>query len=335
MKTAEYDFHLPEGLIAERPCDRRDESRLLVLHRNGKTEHRKFADLPGFLRAGDMLILNKTKVFPARIEGSKRGGGRIEILLIREISPGTWDILAKGKYSGPLIVAGEIIAQILEGKRARFSDPGGLSRLVWRHGMMPLPPYIRRRPDELDKERYQTVYAETEGSIAAPTAGLHFTRELLEEIASRSVLIRYVTLHVGTGTFRPVRAENIEDHAMDREYFEIDQRVIADITEVKARGNRVVAVGTTTTRAIEGYLSGSSEISCANGVIKGATDIFIREGYRPHAIDSLITNFHLPRSTPLMLTSVFAGRERLLGSYESAISMGYRFFSYGDAMLVL
>jgi S-adenosylmethionine:tRNA ribosyltransferase-isomerase len=201
--------------------------------------------------------------------------------------------------------------------------------------MMPLPPYIRRRPDEQDKERYQTVYAETEGSIAAPTAGLHFTRELLAGIGAKSVLIRHLTLHVGTGTFRPVKTEDIAGHVMDREYFEIDPTLISEIRGVKARGNKVVAVGTTTTRAIEGYLSTRAEVSSANGTIKGTTDIFIRHGYRPRAIDSLITNFHLPRSTPLMLTSVFAGRERLLKTYESAISMGYRFFSYGDAMLVL
>jgi S-adenosylmethionine:tRNA ribosyltransferase-isomerase len=335
MKTAEYDFHLPEGLIAERPPDRRDNSRLLVLHRNGETEHRRFADLHRFLQAGDMLLLNKTKVFPARIEGRKRGGGRIDILLVREISSGTWEILTKGRYSGPLVISGEVIAEIRDGKMATFSDARGLSGFIWQHGMMPLPPYIRRRPDELDKERYQTVYAETEGSIAAPTAGLHFTRELLGEIASKSVLIRHVTLHVGTGTFKPVKAEDIEAHTMDRELFEIDPLLVSEIQAVKARGNRIVAVGTTTTRAIEGYLSGRTEISSANGIIKGTTDIFIRDGYSPCAIDSLITNFHLPRSTPLMLTAVFAGREILLRTYESAITMGYRFFSYGDAMLVL
>jgi S-adenosylmethionine:tRNA ribosyltransferase-isomerase len=334
MKAAEYDFHLPEELIADRPADRRDDSRLLVLHRHGETEHCRFADLPRFLRAGDMLILNKTKVFPARIEGSKKQGDRIEILLVREIIPGLWEILTKGKYSGPLAVAGEPIADIIEGKRARFFDPEGVRRLIWQHGVMPLPPYIKRRPDDFDKERYQTVYAETEGSIAAPTAGLHFTRELLDECASL-VLLRYVTLHVGPGTFRPIKTEKISDHIMDREFFEIDTDVLSEIGEVKARGGRVVAVGTTTTRAIEGCLSGTTEISDSNGTVKGTTDIFIREGYKPRAIDSLITNFHLPRSTPLMLTSVFAGRKRLLQSYDSAISMGYRFFSYGDAMLVL
>ncbi|MDA8432178.1 MAG: tRNA preQ1(34) S-adenosylmethionine ribosyltransferase-isomerase QueA [Nitrospiraceae bacterium] len=335
MKAADYDFYLPEGLIAERPADMRDDSRLLVLHRDGRAEHRRFAELPLFLLAGDMLVLNKTKVFPARIEGRKKGGGRIEVLLVREVSAGTWEILTRGRYSGPLLVSGVPIADVYEGKTLRFPDPAAAGRLIWQFGMMPLPPYIRRRPDEFDKERYQTVYAETEGSIAAPTAGLHFTRGLIEDLRCRSVLIRYVTLHVGTGTFRPVKADDVDDHTMDPESFEIDRRIIDDIGKVKARGNRIVAVGTTTTRAIEGFLSGRSEISRDDGTIRGTTDIFIREGYRPRAIDSLITNFHLPRSTPLMLTSVFAGRERLLRTYQSAISMGYRFFSYGDAMLVL
>ena len=200
---------------------------------------------------------------------------------------------------------------------------------------MPLPPYIRRQPDDSDKERYQTVYAETEGSIAAPTAGLHFTPELLDAIAAASVLIRHVVLHVGTGTFRLVKTGTIEDHVMEKELFEISPLLLSEIAEVKKRGGKIVAVGTTTTRAVEGFLSGNSEIVSSNGLICGLTDIFIHEGYRPMAIDSVITNFHLPRSTPLMLTSVFAGRERLLQTYETAISMGYRFFSYGDAMLVL
>ncbi|MDA8239096.1 MAG: tRNA preQ1(34) S-adenosylmethionine ribosyltransferase-isomerase QueA [Nitrospiraceae bacterium] len=335
MKTAEYDFLLPGRLIADRPLAKRDDSRLLVLHRDGEVEHRRFSDLPDYLRTGDMLLLNKTKVFPSKLEGKKRGGGRIEILLVREISLGLWEILAKGKYSGPLLIAGKAVAEVRDGTTVRFGEPERLGDLLREHGLMPLPPYIRRRPDALDRERYQTVYAESEGSIAAPTAGLHFTRELLHRIGSNSVLVRSVTLHVGTGTFRPVKTEEVDGHLMEREVFEIDPLVISEMREVKARGNRIIAVGTTTTRAVEGYLSGQCEILSANGTIKGTTNIFIREGYGPRGVDSLITNFHLPRSTPLMLTAVFAGRERLLKNYESAISMGYRFFSYGDAMLVL
>jgi len=335
MKTAEYDFLLPQELIAYRPVEKRDDSRLLVLHRDGGVEHKKFRDIPCFLRAGDMLLLNKTKVFPARLSGIKRGGGRLDILLVKETSPGTWDIMAKGKYTGPLLISEGLTACISGGKAAIFKEPKRLMELIWKEGMMPLPPYIRRCPDDFDKERYQTVYAEIEGSIAAPTAGLHFTPELLDTIAAASVLIRHVVLHVGTGTFRLVKTDDIEDHFMDKELFEINPPLLSEIAEVKKRGGRIISVGTTTTRAVEGYLSGKNEIISSNGVIRGLTDIFIHAGYRPRAIDSVITNFHLPRSTPLMLTAAFAGRERLLRTYETAISMGYRFFSYGDAMLVL
>ncbi len=335
MKTAEYDFLLPRELIAYRPSEKRDNSRLLVLHRDGGVEHKRFRDLPCFLRAGDMLLLNKTKVFPARLSGIKRGGGRLEILLVKETSPGMWDIIAKGKYTGPMLISEGLTAYISGGKIALFKDPKRLRELIWQEGEMPLPPYIRRQPDDCDKERYQTVYAEIEGSIAAPTAGLHFTPELLDAIAAASVLIRHVVLHVGTGTFRLVKTDDIEDHIMEKELFEINPSLLSEIAEVKSRGGRIIAVGTTTTRAVEGYLSGKSEIVSSHGAIRGLTDIFIHGGYQPMAVDSVITNFHLPRSTPLMLTAVFTGRARLLQTYETAISMGYRFFSYGDAMLVL
>jgi S-adenosylmethionine:tRNA ribosyltransferase-isomerase len=335
MKTAEYDFPLPAHLIADRPLAKRDDSRLFVLHRGGETEHRRFSDLPHFLNSGDLLLLNKTKVFPARLDGRKRDGGAIDILLVREISRGRWKILSRGKYSGPFLIAERTVAEVIDGTEVIFGEPERLRDLLLEHGLMPLPPYIKRIPDALDRERYQTVYAESEGSIAAPTAGLHFTGELLDRLSSKSVMVRSVTLHVGTGTFRPVKTENVEDHLMEREFFEIDSVLISEMQEAKRRGNRVVAVGTTATRAVEGYLSGRCEIFSDNGLIKGATDIFIREGFRPRAVDSLITNFHLPRSTPLMLAAVFAGRKRLLENYESAISLGYRFFSYGDAMLVL
>jgi S-adenosylmethionine:tRNA ribosyltransferase-isomerase len=335
MKTADYDFSLPEELIAYRPAEKRDACRLLVLHRDGRTEHRKFSDLTSFLREGDMLLLNKTKVFPARLEGIKQGGGRLEILLTREISAGKWEIMARGRYTGQLRISEGFTAYISEGKTARFENPSDLRERIWLEGKMPLPPYIKRRADALDMERYQTVYAEAEGSIAAPTAGLHFTAELLDAIAAKSVLIRHIVLHVGTGTFKMIKKADIEDHVMDKELFEIDPSLPSEIAEVRRNGGRVVAVGTTTTRAVEGYLSGRSEILSSEGAVRGLTDIFIHEGYCPRAVDAVITNFHLPRSTPLLLTSVFAGRERLLRAYESAISMGYRFFSYGDAMLVL
>ncbi|MEJ2697881.1 MAG: tRNA preQ1(34) S-adenosylmethionine ribosyltransferase-isomerase QueA [Candidatus Sulfobium sp.] len=335
MKTADYDFYLPAELIANRPAGKRDSSRLLVLRRDGNTEHRTFSELPSLLDPGDMLVTNNSKVFPARLNCRKPTGGKLEMLLVGETSPGVWNILCKERYSGPVRVSEILEARVEEGKTVRFEHRPDLKELIRKEGLMPLPPYIRRQPDEHDRERYQTVYAEVEGSIAAPTAGLHFTRALMYTLAAASVMIRSVTLHVGTGTFRPVRTPELKDHAMDREFFEMAPELISDIKKVKERGNRVVAVGTTTTRALEGYMSGRSEIISSNGTISGTTDIFIHEGYRPRVVDSLITNFHLPRSTPLMLTSVFAGREKLLAAYSTAVSMGYRFFSYGDAMLVL
>jgi len=335
MKTADYDFHLPEELIAFRPAEKRDDSRLLVLHRDGLTEHRLFSDLPSYLDAGDMLIVNNSKVFPARLTGYKPTGGRLEILLVAEISAGIWRIMSRDKYNGILKISDRLSARISNGATADFGDCPDLMELVWKDGAMPLPPYIRRRPDDADKERYQTVYAEKEGSIAAPTAGLHFTAQLLDRLKTSSVLVRSLTLHVGIGTFRPVKTESTDDHKMETEFFEIDPELISEIKEVKERGGRIVAVGTTVTRTLEGFLSGKCSVSSVNGKICGSTDIFIREGHKILAVDSLITNFHLPRSTPLMLASVFAGREKLLEIYGSAVEKGYRFFSYGDAMLVL
>ncbi|MEJ2682888.1 MAG: tRNA preQ1(34) S-adenosylmethionine ribosyltransferase-isomerase QueA [Candidatus Sulfobium sp.] len=335
MKTTDYDFHLPADLIAARPLEKRDSSRLLVLHRKGGMEHRTFSELPSLLNPGDMLVVNNSKVFPARLDGRKPTGGRLEVLLVSERSPGLWNILCRERYTGPLKISENLEVHVNEGRTALFSHHAALREIIRREGRMPLPPYIKRQPDEDDRERYQTVYAEVEGSIAAPTAGLHFTRSLMEALESASVAIRSVTLHVGTGTFRPVRTAELKDHKMDREFFEMTPELIPDIKRVRERGNRVVAVGTTTTRALEGYMSGRAEIVSSNGTISGSTDIFIHEGYRPAVVDALITNFHLPRSTPLMLAAVFAGREKLLAAYSTAVSMGYRFFSYGDAMLVL
>jgi S-adenosylmethionine:tRNA ribosyltransferase-isomerase len=335
MKTAEYDFHLPPGLISARPAEKRDSSRLLVLHKDGSTEHKGFSDLPAYLRSGDLLILNNTKVFPARITGRKPTGGKVDFLLLNRKADGAWDVLSRDHYSGRLSIAGGFSVQMSQGKTVVFEENADMHGIIWKHGQMPLPPYIKRQPDETDKERYQTVYAENEGSIAAPTAGLHFTRELLDAVRERAVHIRAVTLHVGTGTFRPVKAECVEDHIMDEEHFEINAGLIKEIDEARKHGNRVIAVGTTTTRTLEGYLSGRSSIRTMNGKIVGSTDIFIREGYQFRAVDALITNFHLPRSTPLMLASAFSGRKNLLNAYKDAISRGYRFFSYGDAMLVL
>lgn len=341
MKTADYDFPLPEEAIAYNPVGKRDSSRLMVLHRDGGIEHKLFHDLPLFLNRGDLLLINNSKVFPARLTGYKSDGESFEILLVSEISKGFWKVMTRGRFTGSVTLAGGTTVLISAGRTAAFQKTVDVRKLAWESGSMPLPPYIRRPADETDKERYQTVYAEVEGSIAAPTAGLHFTRELLNTIASKGVSVRSVTLHVGIGTFRPVKVQDIEDHRMDEEFFEMEASLISEIEQTKKSGNRVIAVGTTTTRTIEGYLGNicsvfpSAQPASLNGYIKGSTDIFIYEGYSFRAIDSLITNFHLPGSTPLMLAAALAGRENLLNAYGVALSEKYRFFSYGDAMLVL
>jgi len=335
MRTADFDFHLPPESIAERPAEKRDSSRLLVLGRDGSREHRHFSDLPAYLNAGDILILNNSRVLPARIIATKPTGGKIEITLVSRLSDRSWTALTRERYSGILSAGDRFSIELVDGKTVNFSSSNEMTEIINTHGLMPLPPYIRRKPDRNDRERYQTVYAEVEGSIAAPTAGLHFTDELMNKLRERSVLVRMITLHVGTGTFRPVKAEMVIDHRMDEEKFEMDASLMSEMREASERGNRVITVGTTTTRTLEGYLAGKCSIYSSNGRIRGATDIFIHEGHRFRAADALLTNFHLPRSTPLMLAAAFAGRKNLLNAYNEAISMGYRFFSYGDAMLLL
>jgi S-adenosylmethionine:tRNA ribosyltransferase-isomerase len=335
MKTSEYSFNLPEEAIADKPSDRRDGSRLLVLHRDGGLEHRKFHDLPLFLNSGDLLLLNNSKVFPARLTGQKPDGEKLEILFVSQVSEYLWKIMMKGKYSGRITLKSGVSVSVSGGKTALFPAGSDVRRILWEEGAMPLPPYIRRPADESDRERYQTVYAEIEGSIAAPTAGLHFTRDLLNDIASKGVLIRFLTLHVGIGTFRPVKVPDIREHKMDEEWFEMEASLLSEVMQVKEAGRRVIAVGTTATRTIEGISSNTADVHSCNGRIRGSTDIFIYEGYSFRAVDSLITNFHLPASTPLMLAAALAGKEKLLNSYRVALSEGYRFFSYGDAMLVL
>ena len=312
-----------------------------MLHRDGKIESRKFHDLAEYLNKDDMLLLNNTMVFPARLIGTKPSGGKVEILLVKEIEPDTWEILSKKKCSGRLSISEGFSAEI-EGWVARFTYSGDFMDNLWKYGEMPLPPYIKRRPEQIDKERYQTIYAEQQGSIAAPTAGLHFTGELMDRIKAKGVNVRYLTLHVGIGTFKMIKTENIEEHSMDSEYFEIDADIVDEIKKVKASGKKVIAVGTTTTRAIEGYMSrqifSDSTIHrfTSSAFDQGTpTDIFIYPGYKFKAVDSLVTNFHLPRSTPLMLTSAFGGFEKLKEAYNTAIGHKYRFFSYGDAMLIL
>jgi len=335
MKTDDFDFTLPPALIAQRPLSRRDASRLLVLRKDGKRHHRKFGDLPGYLRRGDMLLLNDTRVLPVRLTGRKRDGRELEILLVRNI-PGSgarWEILSRGRYSGPLEISGGMRAEIHGGRQADLLVQGDLRDALRRNGEMPLPPYIKRKAGALDRKRYQTVYARAEGSIAAPTAGLHFTKKLLAEINGKGVLVRRLTLHVGRGTFAPVRAEHIEHHRMEEERFEIEERLMEEIQGLRGR---LICVGTTATRAVEGFLSGRCRASGGgNSTLRGSTDIFIHPGYSFRAVQGLLTNFHLPRSTPLMLASALAGRENLLLAYQEAVALSYRFFSYGDAMLII
>jgi len=335
MNTADFDYNLPEKLIAIRPLKNRSNSRLLVVHNDGKIEHRIFTDIINYLSEGDLLILNNSKVFPAKLMGKRDNGKPIEILLVKEIKESFWEVLTKGKYTGKVYFEDNFQAEIKDGCIARFEFKGNFFDLIWEHGYMPLPPYIKRKPDKSDIQTYQTIYAKYEGSIAAPTAGLHFTRQLLSMIQSKGVKIREVTLHVGIGTFKPIRTEKIEDHIMDKEYFELDSHLIDDIINAKESGNKIFAVGTTTTRVLEGFISNRCNTFCMNGKIKGDTDIFIYPGYKFKAIDSLITNFHLPKSTPLMLASAKCGSDLLFKAYSEAINQKYRFLSYGDAMLIL
>ncbi len=335
MNTADFDYNLPENFIASKPLEKRSNSRLLVVHNDGKIEHRTFTDIINYLSEGDLLILNNSKVFPAKLIGKRNNGKPIEILLVKENKDFSWEVLTKGKHTGKVYFADNFQAEIIDGSIAKFEFKGNFNELIWKYGYMPLPPYIKRKPDKSDLETYQTTYAKNEGSIAAPTAGLHFTKELLSEIQSKGIKIRELTLHVGIGTFKSIRTEKIEDHAMEKEHFEIESQLIKEIIQAKKAGNKIFAVGTTTTRVLEGFISNRCNTFSMNGKIKGDTDIFIYPGYKFKIIDSLITNFHLPKSTPLMLASAKCGIELLFKAYSEAISLGYRFLSYGDAMLIL
>jgi len=323
MKLRDFDFSLPPGLIAQSPTPVRDASRLMVVPRaGGAIDHRAFTDLHGFLRPGDLLVLNDTRVVPARLMLTRASGGRVEALLLPRVGEALLD-------SGGRLKPGEVLrledgSTCTLGKRRseawEVTFEGG-PQIVERLGRAPLPPYIKRVPDATDLERYQTVYAERPGSIAAPTAGLHFTHELLGRIASAGVEIARVTLHVGTGTFKPVRAEEIEDHVMEPERYEIPETTLRAIDHA----GRVVAVGTTTCRTLEAW--------ARSGKIAGETGLFIHSPFEFKVVDALLTNFHLPKSTLLMLVCAFAGRERTLGAYAEAVKEKYRFFSYGDASL--
>ena len=340
MNVKDFYFDLPQELIAQDPLEDRASSRLLVLDREtGEVTHRKFRDILGYLNPGDCLVINDTKVIPARLIGSREGtNAKIEVLLLKRRENDIWETLVKpGKKAKPGTVIcfgdgllkGTVIDVVEEGNRLiQFSYDGIFEEILDRLGQMPLPPYIKRQLQ--DKNRYQTVYAKHEGSAAAPTAGLHFTKELLQEIEDKGVKLAHVTLHVGLGTFRPVKVENVLDHHMHSEFYMVEESEAEKINQTKRDGGRVICVGTTSCRTIE---SASDE----NGILKagsGWTDIFIYPGYQFKILDCLITNFHLPESTLVMLVSALAGREHVLAAYEEAVKERYRFFSFGDAMFI-
>jgi S-adenosylmethionine:tRNA ribosyltransferase-isomerase len=339
LRLSDFDFDLPEALIAQEPAPERDRSRLLVLdRRTGNLEHRVFSEIGDYLVPGDLLVLNDTKVFPCRLLGSKPGGGKAEIFLLSEQGPNLWLALVKGGAGAGKrlsLLSGaeaEIAAEHADGTRTvRFHNVRDVRQLLHAVGKVPLPPYIRRDPSERDRERYQTVYAAQEGAVAAPTAGLHFTQALLAKLADRGVESVTVTLHVGPGTFQPVRSEMISEHRMLPERYSVPEHAASSIGRARAEHRRVIGVGTTSVRTLE-------TAARNNGVIapgEGSSELFIYPGYRFAAIDGLITNFHLPKSTLLMLVSAFAGREHMLSTYRTAVAEKYRFYSYGDAMLIV
>lgn len=341
LKKSDFFFELPEELIAQDPLADRSASRLLVLHKDsGETEHRIFKDITEYLKPGDCLVLNNTKVIPARLIGKKEDtGAAVEVLLLKRREKDVWETLVKpGKKCRPGaklvfgegILKAEILETVEEGNRLiRFSYEGIFEEVLDKLGEMPLPPYITHKL--ADKNRYQTVYAKYDGSAAAPTAGLHFTAELLQQIESMGVKTAYVTLHVGLGTFRPVKADNILEHHMHSEYYEVSEEAAEKINLTKAEGGRIVCVGTTSCRTVESAAEEDGRVSAGCG----NTEIFIYPGYRFKVLDALITNFHLPESTLVMLVSALAGREKVLAAYAEAVRENYRFFSFGDAMLVI
>ncbi len=344
-----YDFSLPADLIAQRPPERRDGARMLVLDRaSGRVENRLFSDLPALVRPGDAVITNDTRVVPARLVGARRGGGKAELFLVRRLGPGLWACLAR---PGRKLRAGSVVA--LDGgltaevesvdeatghRLVRFSldgaplDADAETAALDAAGQMPLPPYVgRERPDAADRERYQTVFARERGAVAAPTAGLHFTPETFERLAAAGAHHASVTLHVGYGTFEPVHAEDLREHSVAEEEIEVGDDAVHTIREAKAAGGRVLAVGTTTTRALET----AAQATGAVAPFRGPTGLTVTPGYRFRAVDALLTNFHLPKSSLLVLVSAFAGREATMAAYRHAVAARYRFYSYGDCMLIV
>ena len=338
MKLSDFMYDLPEARIAQTPAEPRDHSRLMVLHRDsGEIEHRHFYDIVDYLNPGDCLVINETKVIPARLYGERPTGGAVEVLLLKQLGPKRWETLVRpGKKLRPgaqvIFGGGRLTGRVVEntdvgGRIVEFDCEGSFEAALDALGEMPLPPSIHEQL--ADRDRYQTVYAKQEGSAAAPTAGLHFTPELLERIRAKGVDIVPVLLHVGLGTFRPVKVENIEEHEMHSEYFEVTEEAARRVNAARERGSRVVAVGTTSVRTLESAAEDGRLMAK-----RGDTNIFIKPGYRWQLVDGLITNFHLPGSTLLMLVSALYDRERILAAYRTAVDMEYRFFSFGDAMFI-
>lgn len=340
MKTSDFDFYLPEELIAQCPLEKRDNSRLMVLDREtGEVHHRHFFDIIEYLKEGDTLVLNNTRVMPARLIGEKvETGSKIEFLLLKRLEGDRWECLAKpGKKAkigaefsfGNGILKCKVVDIIEEGNRViEFQYDGIFEAVLDQLGEMPLPPYITEKLE--DKERYQTVYSKEKGSAAAPTAGLHFTEELLQKIKEKGVNIAYLTLHVGLGTFRPVKVDDVNNHVMHSEFYSLDEENAEIINNTKKNGGRVISVGTTSTRTLETIGNDEGYVTPQNGW----TDIFIYPGYKFKIVDNLITNFHLPESTLIMLVSALAGKENTLGAYNKAVEEKYRFFSFGDSMFI-
>jgi len=339
MQLSSFDYTLPKELIAQYPLEERDASRMMIVERvPDRIYERKFTDIVGYLRKGDTLVLNDAKVINARLLGTKETGAKIELLLLERIRGATYKVLAKPskrlKTGSRVVFGAGLSAKVLEnadiGKIVEFSGEGDIDAMLKNIGEVPLPPYIKRDPEPLDEERYQTVYARSSGATASPTAGLHFTQALLAAVRAKGIMVASVTLHVSYGTFAPVLEQRIENHAMHKEYFELTSETAQIINETKKRGSRVIAVGTTATRVLE---------SCAGagGVAarEGYTDLFIYPGYTFKVVNALLTNFHLPKSTLLMLVCAFAGREVILDAYRQAIESKFRFFSYGDCMLIV
>jgi len=342
MRIEEFDYTLPLSLIAQYPPPQRGNSRLMVLHRSQRTiEHRDFRDILDYFRPGDLLVMNNTRVLPVRLIGKKETGGKCEVLLIPSWngSRGGWEVLIKkskkiGKEARIRFGEGLYgeVKEVNDGRgKICFSGQDEVMEILQNIGHIPLPPYIKREDEPLDKDRYQTIFAERDGSIAAPTAGLHFNHSLLESLKDEGVNTALITLHIGIGTFAPLKVKNIEDHTMGAEWIEISEEAAKEIEETKKRGGRVIAVGTTTTKALESFSDNDGRVKPGENL----SSLFIYPPYGFRVIDGLITNFHLPKSTLIMLTSAFAGKDLLMKAYREAVDKKYRFYSYGDAMLIL